>query len=42
LQVATEYLQYLGAATLSPVDLKKELFKLGLSLSATTTRTGAT
>jgi predicted Zn-dependent peptidase len=37
LQVATEYLQYLGAATLGPVDLKKELFKLGLSLSATTT-----
>jgi zinc protease len=37
LEVATEYLQYLGAATLGPVDLKKELFKLGLSLSATTT-----
>ncbi|MBK7752528.1 MAG: insulinase family protein [Flavobacteriales bacterium] len=32
LKVAVEYLPYLGTSKLSPVDLKKELFKLGLSL----------
>lgn len=37
LVLATEYLQYLGSSALGPVELKKELFKLGLSLGATTT-----
>jgi zinc protease len=32
LRVAIEYLNYLGTTKYSPVDLKKELFKLGLSL----------
>ncbi|MBX2972055.1 MAG: insulinase family protein [Flavobacteriales bacterium] len=37
LQIATSLLEYLGTSKWSPTDLKKELFKLGLSLSATTT-----
>ncbi|HNR54918.1 MAG TPA: insulinase family protein [Flavobacteriales bacterium] len=37
LEVATNLLEYLGTSKLSPADLKKELFKLGLSLNATTT-----
>lgn len=32
LKVAIEYLNYLGTDKLSPTDLKKELFKLGLSI----------
>lgn len=36
LEIATNLLEYLGTSKLSPTDLKKELFKLGLSLSATT------
>ncbi len=36
LQVATEYLPYLGTSTLDPAAFQKELFKLGLSLSANT------
>ena len=32
LKVAIEYLNYLGTDKYSPVDLKKELFKLGLSI----------
>ncbi len=37
LSVATDLLQYLGTSTLSPEELKKKLFRLGLDLSATTT-----
>jgi predicted Zn-dependent peptidase len=37
LPVATDLLQYLGTSTLSPEELKKKLFRLGLDLSATTT-----
>lgn len=37
LEVATSLLEYLGTSKLSPTALKKELFKLGLSLNATTT-----
>ncbi|MBL7945585.1 MAG: insulinase family protein [Flavobacteriales bacterium] len=37
MEVATSLFEYLGTSKLSPTDLKKELFKLGLSLSATTT-----
>lgn len=37
LEIATNLLEYLGTSKLSPTDLKKELFKLGLSLGATTT-----
>lgn len=36
LEVATNLFEYLGTSKLSPTALKKELFKLGLSLSATT------
>ncbi len=32
LRVAIEYLDYLGTSKYSPTDLKKELFKLGLSI----------
>ena len=32
LGVAVEYLPYLGTSKLSPIELKKELFKLGLSI----------
>lgn len=37
MEVATSLFEYLGTSKLSPTDLKKELFKLGLSLSASTT-----
>ncbi len=37
LEVTTSLLEYLGTAKFSPADLKKELFKLGLGISATTT-----
>ncbi|HOY29805.1 MAG TPA: insulinase family protein, partial [Flavobacteriales bacterium] len=37
LEIATSLFEYLGTSKLSPTDLKKELFKLGLTLSATTT-----
>ena len=37
LPVAIDLLQYLGTSTLSPEELKKKLFRLGLNLSATTT-----
>lgn len=37
MEVATSLFEYLGTSKLSPTELKKELFKLGLSLSATTT-----
>lgn len=36
LELATAYLQYLGTSKLTPTDLKKELFKLGLSFDAST------
>ena len=36
LEIATSLFEYLGTSKLSPTDLKKELFKLGLTLSATT------
>ncbi|MBL7951616.1 MAG: insulinase family protein [Flavobacteriales bacterium] len=36
LEIATDLLEYLGTSKFSPTDLKKELFKLGLTLSATT------
>lgn len=32
LKIAIEYLNYLGTSKFSPTDLKKELFKLGLSI----------
>ncbi|MFN3875107.1 MAG: insulinase family protein, partial [Flavobacteriales bacterium] len=32
--MALDYLDYLGTSRLSPIDLKKELFRLGLSLTA--------
>ncbi|MGV3638629.1 MAG: M16 family metallopeptidase [Flavobacteriales bacterium] len=37
LEIATSLFEYLGTSKLSPTDLKKELFKLGLTISATTT-----